>query len=151
MSSWWNDGSITCTDPTSISAAKAARQGWMFICWNSFIIPTCQLKVDWALLFNTFTGPSGQLNQSNRSDLVADVDHGVLCLTTLSSSVHNIPGYFRIQSHFFHPTQIAFGKQNTFWRPQPEVCFSAWQVGLLPARSWLWPKLFPTRRQSSST
>ena len=117
----------------------------MFTCWNSFIIPTCQLKVDWALLYNTFTGPSGQLNQSNRSDLVADVDHGVLCLTTLSSSVHNIPGYFRIQNYFIHPTQMAFRKQNTFWRPQPEVCFSAWQVGLLPARSWLWPKLFPTK------
>ena len=47
--------------------------------------------------------------------------------------------------------KILLGNKNTFWRPQPEVCFSAWQVGLLPARSWLWPKLFPTRKQSSST
>ena len=61
------------------------------------------------------------------------------------STTYLVSGYFRIQSHFIHPTQIAFRKQNTFWRPQPEVCFSAWQVGLLPARSWLWPKPFPTR------
>ena len=85
--------------------------------------PNLPIEGGLTLFHNTFTGPSGQLYQSSRSDLVGDVDHGVLGLTTLSSSVHNIPGYFRIKIISTIQPKLILGNKLLFDDHSPKSIF----------------------------
>ena len=117
-----------CLYVETASSSQPVNWGWIDLFSTIFVL-------DWVVSCNN------QIDQT--SWLMWIMGSSASLLFPAVSTTYLVISGFKITSSI--QPKFPIRKQNTFWRPQPEVCFSAWQVGLLPARSWLWPKLFPTK------